>query len=338
MSLHDSLLSSLQSVATVQLVACLRDERLNFGGDNDLHVFIPDMHLVSKKVRKRYPYGTNDTGVLTQALESIRQLKQREAEARRKVSVFQLGDFMDLWRETARMEDRVDAASRIADDHRALMRALMAPGFRTRFLLGNHDYELHRWPNFVAWERRYFLGPTGTTRPSGIALHGDVFDEIERFPDSLQRLVVFFLSPFKTATDHELNEVIALVHQENRRHDFTLQVGGDARLGALAPTQAQVLPARHNVGEHKFLSEAMLMCRRANADFGMSLRFAVIGHTHHARIAVHEQGEEFFALIDTGAWVENCVLPDGTRQPNMQLTALSGNEVRIYQLSRRADV
>lgn len=338
MSLHDSLLSSLQSVAMVQLVACLRDARLNFGGDNDLHVFIPDIHLVTKKVRKRYPYGTNDTGVLTQALDAIRQLKQRAAGEQKKVSVFQIGDFMDLWRETPRMEERVDAASRIADDHRALMRALMAPGFKTRFLLGNHDFELYRWPNFVAWERRYFLGPTGTTRPSGIALHGDVFDEVETFHDTLQRLVVFFLSPFKTATDHELSDVLALVHQENLRHDFTLQVGGDAHLGALAPTAAQVLPERHNVGEHKFLSQAMLMCQRANRDYGLSLRFAVIGHTHHARIAVHEQGEEFFALIDTGAWIENCVLPDGTRHPNMQLTALSGNEVRIYQLSRRADV
>jgi UDP-2,3-diacylglucosamine pyrophosphatase LpxH len=337
MSLHDSLLSALQSVASVQLVACLKDERLNFGGDNDLQVFVPDIHLVSKKVRKRYPYGTNDTGVLTQALDAIRQLKQREAAAQKKVSVFQIGDFLDLWRETPVMDDRVDAASRIADDHRALLRAFFAPGFKTRFLLGNHDFELWRWPNFVAWERRYFLGPTGTTKPSGIALHGDVFDEIETFPDTLQRLVVFFLSPFKTATDHELNDVMALVHQENRRHDFTLQVGGDALLGKLAPT-TQVIPERYNVGEHKFLSEAMLMCQRANRDYGLSLRFAIIGHTHHARIAVHEQGEEFFALIDTGAWIENCVFPDGTRQPNMQLTALSGNEVRIYQLGRRADV
>ncbi len=337
MSLHDSLLSTLQSVATVQLVASLRDARLNFGGDNDLHVFIPDMHLVSKKVRKRYPYGTNDTGVLTRALEAIRQLKLDVAGEKKKVSVFQMGDFLDLWRETPVMEQRVDAASRITDDHRPLMRALFAPGFKTRFLLGNHDFELYRWPNFIAWERRYFLGPTGTTRPSGIALHGDVFDEVETFPDALQRLVVFFVSPFKSATDHELNEVLALVHQENLRHDFTLQVGGDSHLGKLAPT-VQAIPERHNVVAHKFLSQAMLMCQRANRDYGLSLRFAVIGHTHHARIAVHEQGEEFFALIDTGAWVENCILPDGSRQPNMQLTAISGNEVRIYQLGRRADV
>lgn len=336
MSLHDSLLSSLQAVASVQLVASLRDARLNFGGDADLHVFIPDMHLVTKKLRKRYPYGTNDTGVLTQALEAVRQLRQQVAPAQ-KVSVFQIGDFMDLWRETPVESERVDAASRIADDHRALMRTFFAPGFRTRFLLGNHDYELYRWPNFVGWERRYFLGPTGTTKPCGIALHGDVFDEIESMPDALQRLVVFFLSPFKTATDYDLNEAIALAHQENRKHDFTLQIGGDAPLGTLAPT-TQAIPERYNVGEHKFLSQANLMCQKANRDYGLELRFAIIGHTHHARIAVQEQGGEFFALIDTGAWLENCVFSDGTRQPNMQLTALSNNEVRIYQLARRADV
>lgn len=338
MSLHDSLLSALQSVATVQLVASLRDERLDFEGDDDLHVFIPDLHLVSHRMRERYPYGTNDTGLLTLALQAIRQLKERVEGEQKKVAVTQMGDFLDLWRETPVEKERVDAASRIVDDHRPLMRALQAPGFRTRFLLGNHDFELYRRPLFVETERSYLLGPRGKATASGMALHGDVFDELEEtLPNDFQQLVVFYFSTLRKPTDHAFNEVIALVHQENQRHDFTLQVSGDAHFGALAAPSRGV-PERHNVGEHKFLTEAMMMCQRANRDLGLSLRFAVIGHTHHARIAVHERGDAFFALVDTGAWIENCVLPDGTRMPNAQLTALSNNEVRIYQLSRRADV
>jgi hypothetical protein len=45
----------------------------------------------------------------------------------------------------------------------------------------------------------------------------------------------------------------------------------------------------------------------ASFQFGSALNVAAIGHTHHARIAVHDTAEEFFAL--------------------------GANEARIYQLS-----
>jgi hypothetical protein len=65
-----------------------------------------------------------------------------------------------------------------------------------------------------------------------------------------------------------------------------------------------------------------------------------MGHTHHARIAVHESGDDFFALVDCGSWIETCSFTDetGTLFPGVpcaQLAALSDNEVRLYQLGPR---
>ena len=42
MSLHADLLGSLEAIARVQLVARLKDDRLNFPQSGELHVFIPD--------------------------------------------------------------------------------------------------------------------------------------------------------------------------------------------------------------------------------------------------------------------------------------------------------
>ena len=47
MSLHSDLLGRLRAIASVQLVARLKDGRLNFPQANELHVFIPDLHLIT---------------------------------------------------------------------------------------------------------------------------------------------------------------------------------------------------------------------------------------------------------------------------------------------------
>ncbi len=338
MSLHDELLAGLQRVASVRLIASLRDPRLELGSEDELRVFIPDVHVVSKTVRSRYAYGTNDIGLLTRVAETVRALKVSPALAGKTVAFYQMGDFCDLWRETPTESDRLNAMGRIQQDHPELMRAFFAPELGARFLLGNHDFELCRRANFVLWERRFYLRSLGASRPTGIALHGDLFDWVETtLPNALQRWVVFFMSPRRNATRYEYEAALMLVHAENRRHDFSNKIGGDASLGA-PEDPAGGIPARHNVaGSHKFLEDARNMCRRINERDNARLRFAVIGHTHHACIAMHEgPGDDFFALIDTGAWIEACRFPDGTIMPNAQVTAISANEVRIYQLGPRS--
>jgi hypothetical protein len=82
----------------------------------------------------------------------------------------------------------------------------------------------------------------------------------------------------------------------------------------------------------KFLDSARAKCAAADR----SLTTAVIGHTHHARIAIHEDGDRLFALVDCGAWIEDCVTGDNpTPRPNAQIAALGANEIRIYQLAAR---
>jgi hypothetical protein len=83
-----------------------------------------------------------------------------------------------------------------------------------------------------------------------------------------------------------------------------------------------------------YLDAARQKCGEANGQSDGALKMAVIGHTHQARIAVHDTGDEFFALMDCGAWIENCcTADDATPRPNAQIAALGANEARIYQLA-----
>jgi UDP-2,3-diacylglucosamine pyrophosphatase LpxH len=337
MSLHDAVLSALGSVADVRLVASLRDPRLGFNSTTDLHVFIPDLHLVSNEVRPRYKYGTNEIGMLTAALAALGELRSVERAGARRIGIFQMGDFLDIWREAPFLTPGFDAAARITDSHPALMAEFGSGRLGARFLLGNHDFELYRHERFSRMsKRRFFLAPAGASA-AGLALHGDIFDWQEQFPDAFQSLVVFYISPLREPEERHLEEMLALVHTENRELNLTEGIAGTARLGAVAalqPHQVNV-PERFNLTGHKFLGPAKDLCQRLNRDLQFNMHYAVIGHTHHARIAVDESSNGFFALIDTGAWIESCELPDGSRLPNAQLTAISDNEVRIYQLIRR---
>jgi len=152
-SLHDDFLTEVsKAAARIRLIASFKDERLKFGSPNDLRVFIPDMHVVTRATRRKYSYGTNDTELLADILTRIANLKARSQG--RTIALYQVGDLLDLWREEPIASARIDAASRIVSDHPTLMHALFSPSLKARFLLGNHDVELASWPNFVAWERR----------------------------------------------------------------------------------------------------------------------------------------------------------------------------------------
>ena len=336
MSLHDSLLLALESVADVQLMASLRDERLMFGREDDLRLFIPDLHLISPLARKRYRYGTNQIDLLAQVLGVLQQYRTTENARGNSVTAYQLGDCLDLWREDAKERDGFDAASVITDSNYQVMRRLCSEELKTRFLLGNHDFELYRRANYSTWARRYFLTQSDQSQHRGVVLHGDLFDWVESFPNEFNRWAVYFLSTSKLASDYKVADLSKVVRKENALHDFSQQIAGDAAAGDLLTARSTV-PDRFNVTtNHKFLAPAHQACHRMNKEYGQQLRFTVMGHTHQARISVHDGGkDDFFALIDSGAWIEDSVLPNGTRFANAQLTALSGNEVRIYQLGPR---
>ena len=158
MSLHGDLLGRLRAIARVQLVARLRDDRLSFPQSNELHVFIPDLHLITaaRRVEAGYRYGTNYPALLEAVVQSLRALKLAAAPAG-EVVVYQIGDLFDLWRQVDGLDPNANAASAIQNDQASLVAALRDADLNAQFLLGNHDYDLYRFPNFDAWQRSFVL-------------------------------------------------------------------------------------------------------------------------------------------------------------------------------------
>lgn len=347
--MHDQLLSALQAIADVRLVAALKDPRLGFNDESDLRVFIPDLHLISesRRIEGGFRYATNHTALLTTVFESLRDLKIQAAQADQVVAVYVIGDFFDLWRETPGFDADDDPAARIRDDHEDLVVAVLDRALRTRFLLGNHDFALYRWADYRSWERRYYLPDKTLQAPSTIVLHGDIFDWVETLPDAVQQLFVYLFAPHLSPNAHDLEDMEKVVRRahRNRKYRNGLQALKPLDTGTVRPLDGGPVPDRWNVQQPgdapdellKFLDDAHATTRQANEQFGLNLRAMVIGHTHHARIALKEgPGDEFFALIDCGAWIENSTwMENGVRviMPSAHIAALSANEARIYQLA-----
>jgi UDP-2,3-diacylglucosamine pyrophosphatase LpxH len=221
----------------------------------------------------------------------------------------------------------------IQNNFPSLFDALFDEQLDAQFLLGNHDYDLFQWVRFAPWQRYFFLSP------SVMLLHGDIFDWVERLPDSLQQFFVHLFAPGVKPGKIDLQRMRPLNEQmrASARIDGTVR-----RLLRSAPLNGT--PEFFNVQKAgqadaamlTFLKEAREQCAQADRQFGTSLKVAVIGHTHHARIAVQETGDDLFTLIDCGAWIEECVAEDfDGALPNAQIAALGANEARIYQMIAR---
>jgi hypothetical protein len=251
---------------------------------------------------------------------------------------------LDLWRETPVLDDSGNAAIAIENDFPALIRALNDPALETQFLLGNHDFDLYRFPDYRGWERRFHL--PDYKNPRGIVLHGDIFDWIEALPDALKQLFVYYFAPQVSPGDFNTGQDQAdrFVHRFNgsRNYQNYIQAPNPLRIGTFA---AAATPAPFNlskVGQApddrlQFLDLAQELCRKANQQFGMNLGLAVIGHTHHPRIACRDDENGLFVLLDCGAWIENCCTDDDPSPiPSAHVAALCGNEIRLYQLSPKS--
>jgi UDP-2,3-diacylglucosamine pyrophosphatase LpxH len=336
-SLHSDLLAALRPLAQVQLVARLKDARLNFPETGELHVFLPDIHLITaaRRAQAGYLYGANYPDLLEAVVRALGRFK-RDAAPAGEVVVYQIGDLFDLWRQVDGLDPEANAASAIQNDHMSLLAALRDPDLNTQFLLGNHDYDLYRFPNFDAWQRSFIL------EPSVMLLHGDVFDWVEKLPGELKNLVLYLFTASHPAGTADLEKMRPLNRKRRIGKDFqtyiqnrepastgTWRADGDdgeswnVQVSGAAPAEMLL-----------YLEAARARCAEANRQFGSALTAAVIGHTHQARIAVHDEGGEFFALMDCGAWIENCKTGDDpTPRPNAQIAALGANEMVIYQLA-----
>src|ERR1035438_1517232 len=291
MNLHGDLLGRLRAIARVQLVARLRDDRLSFPQSNELHVFIPDLHLITaaRRVEAGYRYGTNYPALLEAVVQSLRALKLAAAPAG-EVVVYQIGDLFDLWRQVDGLDPNANAASAIQNDQASLVAALRDADLNAQFLLGNHDYDLYRFPNFDAWQRSFVLAP------SVLLLHGDVFDWVEQLPGELKNLVLYLFSASHPAGTADLEKMRPLNNKRRAGKKFRKFIqnrvaastghwreagedGGNWNVQVAGAAPAEML---------LYLDAARQKCGEADGQSGSALKMAVIGHTHQARIAVHD--------------------------------------------------
>jgi UDP-2,3-diacylglucosamine pyrophosphatase LpxH len=341
--MHERLLDILQSRADVRLVSALRNPQLGMPNPKDIRIFIPDLHLISEKRRIEggFTYGTNHTDLLTRVVTALGGWKAQAAPDE-VVEVYQIGDFLDLWREAATTDESPEVPARIKDDHQELVLALLDRRLKTHFLLGNHDFDLYRWPDYAAWERRYYIPDDGT---GILLLHGDYFDWVERLPEAVKEIFVNLFAARVPATTYVLGKMRALTIQMHAGRSYRnyIRAAQPAPIGAVRLLRDRDIPPEWNVQRAgvsdaeslKFLDLARQECLKANQQFGLNIRVAVIGHTHHARIAVEETDNGgLFTLIDCGAWIEDCQAQgDAAPAPNAQIAALAANEARIYQLA-----
>ena len=184
---------------------------MNFPQTNELHVFIPDLHLITaaRRFEGGYQYGTNYPDLLEAVVGQLQGLKRtprRRAKwwCTRSAICSTCGGRWTGWIRTPTRHRRSRTITPVC------LTALRDPDLNAQFLLGNHDYDLYRFPNFDAWQRSFVLAP------SVMLLHGDVFDWVEKLPDELQNLALFLFTEESRGTA-DLEKMRPLNQQAPRR-------------------------------------------------------------------------------------------------------------------------
>jgi UDP-2,3-diacylglucosamine pyrophosphatase LpxH len=342
---HDILLERLMASAEVRLVARLHDPVAVGNTDTTyLHVFVPDLHLVSDQMRLNYQYGFDwrkeFTSLTTALLETWDTLQQ----AGHRFTVTQLGDFVDLWRQSDNnprgVHDILEAFPDIRD--RFLREADDSLG--ARLLLGNHDLEARQARDFARARMIHYLpGAAGTLA----ATHGDAFDVVELVvSDQISAFVLQTFGRLATPQTYHMDKLRALRDKTTTSRNERTRIQGDAVLAGLHGNMGD-FPERWSVIEvnqiqdraaaHSLLPNAVrtVQTLRTQPDSDGQpaapyLTVLVIGHTHHARLVVDHPAN--LVLMDCGAWIENYQVNREPKRPNRQLGAVCGADLRIYQL------
>jgi len=358
--MHRKFLEYLTKICDVYLVSRFMDERLNYSAQNDFRIFIPDLHLIDDEREKEYKYTTNNPGLFLDMLTEFLNFKEAASAESVNMTVYQLGDFLDLWREISvslspntATQKLCEGAQKIQEAKQAIIAKLRE--LDTQFVFGNHDFDLFHIPDFVGTELRYYFP---FEKASAFILHGDVFSLLEKnMPVSLKNFGVNIFGPFVKPGTKDLGEfrkeVVKLgLEQAKQSNQFQnyIQLPTPADLSNIIRIDPDKLDIDAGAAEDNFnintdltyLKEAGEFAAAVNNEHGWDLRFGVISHTHRARIAVHDPSgdghnmEGFFALIDCGGWVGNCIAAGMENpMPSAQIGVLYNNEARIYQLFRQ---
>jgi UDP-2,3-diacylglucosamine pyrophosphatase LpxH len=365
---HRRFLNYLSKVADIYLVSRLADQRLGFPFEKDFRIFIPDIHLLNKKREEtfHYRYECNNYNLLVRVVETFKHFKKEVRANGTKVTLYQLGDFYDMWRAISvygsiekGSQKLALAAEQIQEEHFELFELLRGPELNTQFLLGNHDFDLHFLENFVGSQLRYYFPLDLEEGARGVILHGDIFSIIEReIPESVKHLAVHLFSPSVNETNINidvLRKIIIEMHEKNNYYDYIrnskpfpikMMKYDENQQDCFGEDNFNVKtkddPAA-TTDDLRFLEDAKKFVQKTNQDMDWDMRMVVLGHTHDPRIAIDDSDGGLFALVDCGAWIEKCSYEiDGDPNkvgmiPSSQIGVLCNNEVCVYQLCPKKD-
>ncbi|MCK4645130.1 MAG: hypothetical protein KAU46_02665 [Candidatus Aminicenantes bacterium] len=325
---HKFLLESMleiESIESIKGVARIYNSKIGNENTDRIYLFIPDLHIVSRKLReKRFEYGFNHERVFVDLLRKLRDLQL--GDEKYAISVCQLGDFVDLWREN--VNDPVD----ILSDFQGVRD--YSDAVDARYLLGNHDVDIAKIPRMSPrWHFRLFF--PDDNQPKVYVTHGDVFDWIEKLPDRLQKWAVHHFSPREMQPQKRLKKMIKYKKKKSLMMDpsSTLQT----ETLAVVPPDGE-LDDIHLSTSHKFLVKAFERTKKMNSEFDLSITAAVVAHTHVPAIAYLEDADNFFVLMDCGSWQGKYQEPGSEPKANCQVGIVCGNEFRVYQLDPNLDI
>jgi len=349
----------LMKVGDVYLVSRLKDSRLQYPSSGGFRVFIPDLHLIDKEREQHFKYSTNNLDLLGKCAQEFINFKQDASRENIDVYVYQLGDFMDLWREipvsfskNKATDELKKGVQKIMEDHIDQVKLLRDPGLKTQFLLGNHDFDLHYLTDFVDSELSYYF-PISSKGPSAFALHGDAFSMLERnMPAGIKNLAVYIVGPGAKPDTKQLGQFRKETVNAYKGKDFSGYIqqptpAAVSRMMKIGTDQADIdgvlNGANFNIKhmgdpaipacDLRYAQEAEDFAMLVNKEHSWDIRFSVIGHTHYARIILDER-DGFFALVDCGAWIEYCQ-GSGITLPCAQIGVIYDNEARIYQIASK---
>jgi len=343
---HDILLQHLRRSANVRLIARLDDAALVGHADQSwLHVFVPDLHALSAAKRKRYQYGFDSSVQFSTMITALLDTWSALDAAGQHMTVTQLGDFFDLWRESAHAPEGVAAILESFPDIRDRFIRVADGSLGARLILGNHDLEARKSAAFARAKLAHHLPGSGGTL---MATHGDSLDMFERrTPDWIAQIGLRVFGRGAQPSTYPMQELREF-RDQTMPPDQSQKIQGDASLpalgdpdGALAAPSVNVFFAQAATREarkqaHRLMPNALeaiapLRTPQGNAPADApNLRVLVVGHTHDARIAVDRDAR--LVIMDCGAWIESYQAPGEEKRPNRQLGAACGSDLRIYQL------
>lgn len=336
--------------SSVFTVSCHKDETLKFPED-EAYVFIGDTHLMTKNDAKKYPRRRFvQPEDFTTFLRSLKELKARWTE---NLKVFQVGDLFDVWRATGEgsQEEKVDAIFLDFEEICDLLISDPPFGTDTTFIPGNHDYVLHRLPDWYGSRLHTIKDIEGKDRI--LVVHGDILDPIEKLPEWIKAIAVRIAKGVKsdayTIDDPDKDENEVLEYNE-QIVDGKGQIGiGAQELIEDDSGRDHFKNAPYNVidGDDlpednrkvRFYKAAKQLALELNQRHEIDIRTMVIAHSHYARIIKGDRGDgKLFSLVDSGAWYGKCRLGATQEYPWLhcgQVAILTEDEFRIYQLGHR---